>query len=202
VLIEKLPVSVKTSRYVRPTIDFLFPVIDGLKDTNVQQKINSVIFNSMLQLFALLKQPDLITHVSGTYEIKTNERDVLSIALVGLGDFHGAHPITVIKSLSIDIKSGKVYELKDLFKPQSDYIKKISEIISEQIKERDIPIFGEFKEISPNQDYYISGMSIIVYYQQSDITPYAVGFPNFPIPTYKLQDSIVEDGLLERMSWI
>ena len=143
----------------------------------------------------------MITYVSGTYEIKTNERDVLSIALIGLGNFHGAHPITVIKSLNIDVKSGRTYGLKDLFKPQSDYIKKIDEMISEQIKEREILIFDGFKGISPNQDYYIADMSIIVYYQQSDITAYALGFPYFPIPIYKLQDNILEDGLLERLAW-
>ncbi len=200
-LLEKLPVSIKTSRYVRPTIDFLFPVVEGLKNMDVQQKINSSIYNKMLEVVSLLKQPDLITYVSGIYELKNNQRDVLSISLIGLGDFHGAHPVTVVKSLNFDVKTGSLYELKDLFKPGSGYIKKINEIIQEQIKEREIPVFDSYKGIRPNQDYYIADTSIVVYFQQAEIGPYAAGFPYFPIPIYKLQNMISENSLLERLAW-
>lgn len=200
-MLEKLPVSIKTMRYVRPTIDFLFPAVEGLKDMEVQQIINSTIYKEMLELFTQLRQPDLITYISGTYEVKNNQRDVLSMTLIGLGDFKGAHPITVIKALSFDVKTGKTYELDQLFKPQSNYIERINEIIKVQIKERDIPLLGDFKGIRPNQDYYIADTSIVVYFQQVEISPYVVGFPYFPIPIYKLQDMIPREGLLRRMSY-
>lgn len=199
--LEKLPVSIKTMRYVRPTIDFLFPSVEGLKDMEVQQMINSIIYKEMLELFTQLRQPDLITYISGTYELKNNQRDVLSLTLIGLGDFKGAHPITIIKALNFDVKTGKAYELNQLFKPHSNYIQRINEIIKVQIKERDIPLLGDFKGIKPNQDYYIADTSIVVYFQQVEISPYAAGFPYFPIPIYKLQDMISNGSLLERMSY-
>lgn len=195
----KFPVHTGTSHFVRPTVDFYYPYVYGLKDLMVQQKINYQIYSLMMALIPQLIQPDLITYVTGSYEIKTNERDVLSLTLTGMGDFHGAHPVTTVKSITMDVKTGKSYELYELFKPDSDYIKKLSDMIAVQIKEREIPLLEEFKGIRPDQDYYIADKGLVIYFQQVEIAPYYVGLPYFLIPIYDLSDMIAENGILERM---
>jgi len=85
------------------------------------------------------------------------------------------------KSLTFDISTGKEYRLEELFKPGSDYVGTLSKIIERQIKEREIPILGEFKGIRPNQDYYIADKALVIYFQLYEITPYAFGFPCFYI---------------------
>ena len=114
--------------------------------------------------------------------------------------YHAAHGMTVIKSLTFDLQKGKQAALKDLFKPGSDYVKRISDLIAVQIKERDIPLLVDFTAIKPDQDFYIADKALVVYFQLYEITPYAYGFPMFPISVYDLQDIIDENGPLGRMA--
>lgn len=195
----RLPVGIRSIPYMTPTISVYYPQVYGLLDINNQIKINRDIHRLLFEVIAMLKQPELITYISGMYEIKTNERDVLSLTLNYLGDFRGAHPVTVVKALNTDVTTGKNYQLKDLFKPNSNYVAILSEMIEEQIKERDIPLLGEFQGIRPDQDYYIADKSLIIYFQQVEISPYYVGFPYFVIPIYDIWDIILDEGLLGKM---
>ncbi len=196
---SNLPVMIHTCRYNIPTTDILYPMVYGIRNSEVQRKINDEIYSLMLDVASELRRPDLVTYITGSYELKANERDFLSLILVQLGDFGGAHPMTIIKALNIDVSTGKVYQLEDLFKPNSDYIEKITKIVKEQIKERGIMLINEFESISPHQDYYIVDNNLIIFFQLYDITPYVAGFPYFPIPVYELEDIIKEDGILSRM---
>jgi hypothetical protein len=107
--------------------------------------------------------------------------------------------MTYIKSLSVDLERKKICKLRDLFKPGSDYIKRLSNLISVQIKQRNIQLINDFNIILPNQDFYIADKALVIYFQLYEITPYYVGFPMFPISVYDLQDIIDENGLLGRM---
>lgn len=194
-----LPVMIQTYRYYIPTTDILYPVVYGLTNLDAQRKINDAIFNLMLKISSELRQPDLVTYITGSYEIKANERGFLSVTLGQLGNFGGAHPMTIIKALNMDVSTGKVYGLKDLFKADSKYVERISEIITREIKEREIPLLEEFRAIKPDQDFYIVDNNLIIFFQLYEISPYVAGFPYFSIPIYKLQDIIPDDGILSKM---
>lgn len=196
-----LPVRIRTMRYLKPPlIDFYYPIVEGLRDQAVEQRINHQIVGLMYRLIAELQQPGLTTQVSGSYEIKANERDVLSLTLSALGEFGGAHPMTYIRSLNIDVTTGTNYPLGSNFKPGSNYIQVLSDMINRQIQERDIPLLDGFPGIRPDQDYYIADNVLVIYFQLYEISPYAAGFPYFPIPIYQIQDMLVENSLLERMN--
>ncbi|WP_352418464.1 DUF3298 domain-containing protein [Proteiniborus sp.] len=196
---SELPVMIHTCRYYVPTTDILYPMVYGLENPEVQKEINDEIYDLMLDIAAELRRPDLLTNITGSYEIKANQRDLLSLTLVQLGDFGGAHPMTIIKALNIDVFTAEIYQLEDLFEPNSDYIERLSNMVKEQIAEREILIINEFESISPQQDYYLVDNNLIIFFQLYEITPYAFGFPYFPIPIYKLEDIIKEDGPLSRM---
>ena len=114
--------------------------------------------------------------------------------------YQAAHGMTIVKSLTFDIKTGRTYKLSSLFKPDSNYVKVLSDIISLQIKVREIPLLDDFKGIDPEQDYYIADKSLVVYFQLYEITPYVYGLPYFPISVYELQDIIRDEGALGRMA--
>lgn len=195
----KLPVNIMSVPYVTPTINVYYPQVYGLQ-MNIQTKINRDINRLLFEVIAQLQQPDLTTYISGMYEIKTNERGVLSLTLNYLGDFHGAHPVTVVKSLTTDTETGKDYKLGELFKPDSDYLTILSEKIESQIVIRNIPLLEEFTGIGPDQDYYVADKSLVIYFQQVEISPYYVGFPYFVIPIYDIEDIILERGPLGQLT--
>jgi len=198
------PVYIFTRRIVSPFQDLIidYPFATGFKTLNIQNIINSRIIKTVNETGKLLEQgyksPQMT--VQGWYEIKTNEKGVLSLSIGNYTiAYPAAHGLTIIKSLTFDISTGKEYRLEELFKPGSDYVGTLSKIIERQIKEREIPILGEFKGIRPNQDYYIADKALVIYFQLYEITPYAFGFPMFPISVYEIQDIIREGSPLAAM---
>ncbi|NLY42899.1 MAG: DUF3298 and DUF4163 domain-containing protein [Clostridiaceae bacterium] len=186
-------------RIVTPMLNIDYPFVYGIINLIAQQRINQTIYNKVLEMINQLQYMDIPTYVSMSYELKTNEKNVLSLSLIGLGDFRGAHPVTLVKSLNFDVNTGKNYTLIDLFKPGSNYVQVLSDMVAQQIKQRNIPILDEFKGIRPDQDYYIADRNLILYFQQAEITPYAAGIPYFSILIEDLQDIISDTGLLARM---
>jgi hypothetical protein len=200
--ISRFPVSIQTMSILAPKITIYYPGVKRLPNKNVQEKINHTIVQ---QVYALIQQQGYYqnpanTEMTGYYEIKSNERGILSLTLENYTYiYQHAHGLTILKSLTTDIQTGKFYQLKDLFKPNSDYVKKLSEIIDVQIKKRNIPLLDEFKGIRPDQDFYIADKALAVYFQAYEITPYYVGLPMFPISVYELADIIDENGPLGKM---
>ncbi|MNI20915.1 Peptidoglycan-N-acetylmuramic acid deacetylase PdaC [compost metagenome] len=139
------------------------------------------------------------TDVTANYELKNNQRGILSLTLINYAFSGGAHGLTLQKSLTFNVQTGKSYTLKELFKPGSDYVAKLSAIIQAQIKERDIPLLVDFKAIRPDQDFYIADKALVIYFQQYELAAYVYGILHFPISVYQIQSIIDEDGPLGRM---
>lgn len=196
-----LPAYIKTLQWLKNNLDIYYPVVEGLKNPKVQEQINNKILdtvNDLIREQGYYENP--LTEITGTYEIKNNERGILSISLINYAYSGGAHGRTIVKSLTFDNQTGKIYELKDLFKPGADYEKLLSDIIKKQIAERDIPTLEEFKGINSNQDFYVADKILVIYFQQYELAPYAWGLPDFPIIIYEIQDIIDEQGPLGKLS--
>ena len=196
----RIPVLVVSNHLLLPRLDVYYPVIIGLSNLAVQQSINSTILDLVYRMIneqGYYQNP--ATQITGSYELKTNERGILSISIIIYSFSGGAHGITVTKSLTIDVQTGQVYQLKDLFKPGVDYVKRLSDIIKLQIIQRNIPLLVEFKSISNDQDYYIADKALVIYFQLYELTAYVYGFQYFPISVYEIQDIVNEQGPLGRM---
>lgn len=179
-----------------------YPFITGDINPMASYKINSAI-TALLK--SIIKEqvgssPSEEYTMSGWYELKTNQRGVLSLAL---GNYTfpipSAHGMTILKSLTFSIKNGKSYTLGEMFKDDSNYVQVLSDIIKQQIDKRDINLLNDFESISPDQDYYIADKCIVIYFQLYEITPYAYGFPFFPISIYEIEDIIKDDSPLGKM---
>lgn len=199
-----LPVCVKTEKVDSgPKKTVYYPQIVRMPNQRFQHVINRAIVAQTQQLIdeQVGNMPTTVEEMIGTYEIKNNQRQVLSLSLSNYTyHHHAAHGMTYIKSLTFDLQKEKRCELKDLFKPGSDYVNKLSAIIQQQINRRQIPLLNPFTAIRPNQDFYIADKTIVIYFQLYEITPYAFGFPMFPISVFEIQEIIDENGPLGRMA--
>lgn len=199
-----LPAGIHTLRIGSgPEREVCYPHVYQVRNRQFERFMNRSIVKETQNLIDLQAgdSPATVEWMNGSYEIKNNQREVLSLSLANnTYHFHAAHPMTYIKALTFDLKGEKKCSLKDFFKPGSDYIARITELIKLQIKERDIFLISDFTAIKPDQDFYVADKSLIIYFQLYDITPYAFGFPMFPISVYALQDIIKEDGPLGRLA--
>ncbi|WP_235550394.1 DUF3298 and DUF4163 domain-containing protein [Paenibacillus sp. Soil750] len=200
--LEHQPVSIQTYKVLKSKLNLMYPAVIHMNAPLVQHKINTTIVdavNKQLHDQGFPQNPE--TDVTAYYEIKTNERRVLSLSLLNYAFSGGAHGMTIQQSLTFSTETGQSYTLKDLFKPGSDYVKRISDIVAAEIKQREIPLLVEFKGIRPDQDFYIADKSLVIYFQLYELAAYVYGFLYFPISVYELQDIIAEDGPLGKMMY-
>lgn len=195
-----LPLQIQTVHRIGPKLDLYVPRVVHAANAEAQAKINNAIASEVQSMLKQLGYTpnSKTTEVSGFYEVKTNERGLLSIALNLYGyTQHAAHGLTLLHSLTFDIETGRRYALGELFAPGSDYVGRISGIVKAQIAERGIETLQPFTSIRPDQDYYVADKALVVYFQLYEITPYVFGFPLFPISVYSLQDLIPDASPLQ-----
>lgn len=199
-----LPVKIQTHKITDgPNKTVYYPRVSLKENYSLQRRIDQDIVLKTQQLIdkQLGDAPSTIIEMLGYYEVKNNQRDVLSFTFSNYAyAYQAAHGMTYINSLTYDLQKEKACELKDLFIPNSNYIERISQLIREQINQRDTPVINEFTMIAPNQDFYIADKTLVIYFQLYELAPYAFGFPMFPISVYDLQDIIREDGPLGRLA--
>ncbi|MGM0710538.1 DUF3298 domain-containing protein [Brevibacillus parabrevis] len=198
-----LPATVLTRTINRPNTTIYYPQLAGLANQQAEKDINRAILQTVQGLIHEQQRVQVPgnTQMQGSFEIKTNERGIFSVTLSNYAYTpQMAHGMTFLGSVTANTQTGKLYTLRDLFKPSSDYVTVLSENIKRQIKERDIPTLGNFTTIKPDQDFYLADKSLVIYFQLYEITPYYVGFPMFPISVYDLQSIIDESGPLGILS--
>ena len=194
-------ITVRVSSGPKKTV--FYPQVIGMQKLKFERVMNTAIVKQTQQLIdqQIGNMPTTVEEMLGLYEIKNNQRQVLSLSLSNYTyHYHAAHGMTYIKSLTFDLQKEKSIELKDLFKPGSRYVNELSTLIHSQIKQREIQLLGDFTTIRPDQDFYIADKVLVIYFQLYEITPYVVGFPMFPISVYDIQNIIDEDGPLGRMA--
>jgi hypothetical protein len=197
------PASITTQTFASPGTTVFYPHIFGLPNYSAQNVINRTIYQtvSVLQHEQMKVQTGTNMEMTGHYEIKTNERGLLSVILSNYAYSRPmAHGFTVAKSLTFDVNTAKLYRLHDLFKPGTGYASVLSRLLSEQVKQRDIPMLHGSPTVGPNQDYYLADKALVVYYPLYAIAPYYAGFPMFPISVYELQSMAAELGPLDTLA--
>lgn len=200
---NQLPASVMTRTLTHPNTTIYYPQLTGLANHQAEQQINQSLLHTV---HGLIREQQRVqvpgnTQMQGSFEIKTNERGIFSVTLSNFAYTpHMAHPMTFLASVTADVQTGKIYTLRELFKPGSDYVKVLSDSIKKQIVQRQLPTLNEFTAISPEQDYYLADKSLVIYFQLYELSPYYVGFPMFPISVYDLESIINEAGPLGILS--
>lgn len=175
-----------------------YPMIDGLSDKNVQNAINSKLKTIFTKNRKNIKEKDnLEVDDSFTAEQMNN---LLMIRRSGYDYLLGAaHGMPLRDYYFIDLKTGKFYQLKDLFKNNSNYVTKLSDIVKKQMqgemKNNDNYFFMDtYKGIKKDQYFYVKKDSLVIYFGVYDIAAYAAGFPEFEIPFKDIDTMINKDG--------
>lgn len=197
-------------------IDLDIPVVTGLKDEKFQEFINkrfeqdALKFKEEIEIFVKESHEDAKKEgydlnkysVIIDFEEKRNQENLLSIYVIYHQYTGGAHGIHNDVTYNIDLKTGNLVELKDLFKENVDYKKIIDSKIKEQInainedeknfllkagqEENFYPLYEEFNGIKEDQTYYLTDDKLGIYFGLYEIAPYAAGVPTFEIPLEEL----------------
>lgn len=189
--------------------DIKTPKIEGLLDKKLEDKLNSEFRENADALIAAYEKDvkemkkefgDETIHmgVESDYTVRTDNDNVLALD-VYIFNVAGSSS-TKHTFYNIDKKSGKLLELKDLFKKDADYITPISAYIKEEMKKENTVNDGlfwteddefteGFKNIKADQNFYINNDNrIVICFDKYEVAAGAQGCPEFEIP-----DSVVKD---------
>ncbi|MEH7116647.1 WG repeat-containing protein [Neobacillus vireti] len=171
----------------KPNIDYLvyYPEIKGNKSlADVNQKLKEMAGVKPIPSTSLEAQ------YTGDYEITYFKKDLLILEITGYNyPFCAAHGMPIKKYAHINLRTGSLYQLNNLFKPGSPYVKVISDVIEDQIKSNDEYSFiflNEYHGIKPTQPFFINEKGLNIFFEPYEIAAYAAGFPTFTIPFNEL----------------
>ena len=166
----------------KPKDDYIvyYPVIDGFKDKELENKVNNKLKELSLKE---VEDPEFDYSYNGDFSLDFYKKYLAQLKLVGyLFPYGAAHGMPSMIYTPIDLRSGKFYKLGDLFKKDSDYLKTLSDIVLDMIKNSDMYWVDEYTGIKEDQPFYVDDSNLYIYFTPYEIAPYAAGFPTFKIP--------------------
>jgi hypothetical protein len=190
--------TVKEAKY-KPNPNYLvyYPVIEGIRDTIVQEQVN-LMLRKLSQAEGIDDRKELDYSYQGDFDVTFFQKHLVVIQMTGYNyPFGAAHGMPTQIYAHIDLVSGAFYELKDLFKPNSNYVKILSDIIRLQIigqGENSSVWLDSYKGIEKDQPFFITEDALNIYFYPYDIAPYAAGFPTFKIPFKDIMNIINTKG--------
>jgi hypothetical protein len=194
----RLPYYVREHKY-KPNKDYVvyYPAVEGIADHAAQERLNETL-KVLSQVKPIPGDEQLGYTYSGDFDITLFKKNLLEIEMTGYNYPAGAaHGMPTQVYSHINVTNGAMYALKDLFKPGSNYVKVLSDIVGEQIKtdpQYDYVFPDTYKGIKPDQPFFVTQDALHLYFQPYDIGPYAAGFPTFKIPFEEIKSIIDERG--------
>ncbi|RKN74161.1 DUF3298 and DUF4163 domain-containing protein [Paenibacillus ginsengarvi] len=188
---------------LKPRLQIRYPQLSGLPDRKAQTMMNDRIMRLVYQMIQDQGYvQDTGKEMNGTYEVRLNGDGLISIVFQSYarsrGDVNGR---ALQKSLTMDLRDGREYRVRDLFRQDSEFKPIIDAILLRQIEESDVPISEAtpFRGVGPDQDFYLTRSELVVYFQQYEYTPETSGFPTFPIAYSELTDIAAPEGPMARL---
>ena len=188
----------------KPNVNYLvyYPVLGNLADLKVEANVNAKLREMWTDISTLSVKPSDILDYSyeSNFQVVFSRKDLLVLMESGYWyPFGAAHGTPVMNHAHIDIRTGRFYELDDLFKKDSNYEAVLTEIVGKQIDElaaaEDSYIFADsFDGISSDQPFYITDKGLNLYFLPYEIAPYAAGFPTFMVTFDEISDIIDRNG--------
>jgi hypothetical protein len=152
-----------------------------LNEENIKNGEESLVWESVLDM---------------SYDYFLN-KDILSVQLNNYTYSGGAHGMSYIIPLTINIKTGEIYEFKDLFKDDKPFKQRFENKLIKTIAKNPENYFPEYeqsiKDKNGDFNFYIDGDKIIVYFDLYDIAPYASGIQYFSFKADELKDMLKDE---------
>lgn len=186
----------------KPNFNYLiyYPIVDGIENILVRRAINTRL--KLMSLFnpntdekkSITISADQILDYNyyGDFSILYYKNNIICFDILGYYyPFGAAHGLPYRKTPLVNLRTGQIYKLEDLFVKGSNWENIINGIIKEMIstdKQYEVLFTNSFEGIKSNQSFYLQDENLVIYYPPYEIAPYAAGFVTFKIPIEKIKD--------------
>jgi hypothetical protein len=188
----------------RPNIDYLvyYPVLGNMADLIVEADVNAKLMEMWTDISTVSVKPtDILDHsYEGGFQVVFSRGDLIVLMEHGYDyAFGAAHGMPVMNHVHIDTRTGRFYELADLFVKGSKYEEVLTGIVGKQLNDLaesgNMDYFPDsFDGIRSDHQFYITDKGLNLYFQPYEIASYAAGFPTFMVTFDEISDIIDMDG--------
>lgn len=189
------------------TVDIEFPVLvspDGPAFNDAVKTITDRVVQSFkdgASAYPTIDDPNLTSfnsvHIYTT--ILQQDSHILSVFLEVSEYYRGmAHPAPSSYVVNYSFDTGKVLNLADLFKPDTDYLKLISDYCITELKTKDFFAFPEGADPKPEnyQNWNLTPYGLQITFPPYQVAAYAAGFVRITIPYNVLKPQLNPTGPL------
>lgn len=162
---------------------------------SVRNKVNHQIREAAFAAIPDYDPGTVVIEAWSGYKTPLNQNGILSLRFEDY--FYpemAAHGITGVNSITLNLHTGYAYRFCELFRRGSDYQNVINGIIQQQIVSRQIPMLKPFEGVGPDEQYYLTLNSLVIYYQPYVYTPGAFGVLEFTISYQQIVEIIDPRG--------
>lgn len=190
--------EVRSIKY-KPNVDYLvyYPQVKGLKSKEAQYKINNEL-SKMVELKPVKKDEVLDYSYYGNFEIFYYQKNILVLDISGYNyPLGAAHGMPTKKTPTINLLTGEIYSLGNLFMGGVYWVGELNKIIEKKIKEDkeyEYVYQDGFKGIDTETGFYVDKDNLYIYFTPYEIAPYAAGFVTFKIPFKDIEGMINKKG--------
>ncbi|HLR34180.1 MAG TPA: WG repeat-containing protein [Tissierellales bacterium] len=173
-----------------------YPKVENLKNEKVEKQINKKLHKAFVEdVMADFKDVEEgLPLVNVNYDPRRSN-DMLIIQKSSYYHNQGAPlGMPMVRTYHIDLNTGEFYELKDIFKKDSNYTEVLDEIIKKQMEEKgtqgELFFVDDYKGIKEDQEFIMFKDYLQIYFYPYEIADYSSGFPAFNIPYEDIMDII------------
>ena len=133
------------------------------------------------------------------YEVTAANKDFISVLFSFSEYTGGAHPNTITSSFNYDLNRNAQVNLADLFTPNSNYLKIISDYSIKELKKLETVSYAEEgagPKLENFDSWNIAPAGLKITFDRYQVGPYAVGEHEVVVPYSLLKPIIRPDGLL------
>ena len=118
--------------------------------------------------------------VYSNYDLTFNKNHVVSF-VISLSAFEGNNPqYNDLYNYNIDLLTGNQLLLKDIFRPNVDYLKLVSDFVNFKINQNPTFYYPDVSvDIPEDQSFYLTDQGIVIYFGLDEISPAANDIPKF-----------------------
>lgn len=156
-----------------------YPQIIGMANLKRQQALNQALRTagtpkpSVRATDAMQSSYTLLLKRGAFYEVMLSSYETYPGAMQGL-------PGRTI--ILMNLQSGALYRIRDLFKPYSDYLAVLSAGVREADTHHMLDIYRPFTGVTAQDGFYVTDSGVTVFFRPNEWTPAAKGYPAFTVP--------------------
>ena len=186
-----------------PQFKLEYPFIENATNENAANIVNQEIIDVLNSLWlneVLIPEKINFIVVESAYEVPLDSNGLLSIVM-SLYTRTQDNPSgnIVFTSLTVDVNTGKVYDLGDLFNTRMNYAKILSDIAMKKANEMNVNFIEPYNGITDTQQFYLTPQALVLYYQVGEYTPASMGLFRITIPYNEISNILYPESPIVRL---